>query len=105
MLPYSIMMFAAFITLIVLSVMIYRGKTNLIHSYHQTRVKDKTAYGKAFGKALPVVALACLISGIIGLLGNSKTVGMTAAITLIIGIILGLCCIVVVQQKYNKGVF
>ncbi len=105
MLLYSIILFAAFIPLIALSVLIYQGKTNLIHSYHQTKVKDKTAYGKAFGKALSVMAFACLISGIIGLFGNSKAVGMSAIITLIIGIVLGLCCIVAVQQKYNKGIF
>ncbi len=105
MLLYSIILFAAFIPLIAFSVLIYQGKTDLIHSYHQTKVKDKTAYGKAFGKALSVMAFACLISGIIGLFGNSKAVGMSAMITLIIGIVLGLCCIVAVQQKYNKGIF
>ncbi len=105
MLLYSIILFAAFIPLTALSILIYQGKTNLIHSYHQTKVKDKTAYGKAFGKALSVMAFACLISGIIGLFGNSKAVGMSATITLIIGIVLGLCCIVAVQQKYNKGLF
>lgn len=87
------------------SVMIYRGKTNLIHSYHQARVKDKTSYGKAFGKALSVIALACFISGIIGLFGNSYVTKMTAMITLIVGIVLGICCIVAVQWKYNKGIF
>ncbi len=105
MLLYSIIMFAVFVLLIAFSVLIYQGKTNLIHSYHQTKVKDKTAYGKAFGKALSVMAFTCLISGIIGLFGNSKAVGMSAMITLIIGFALGLCCIVAVQRKYNKGIF
>ncbi len=105
MLLYSIILFAVFILLIVLSILIYQGKTNLIHDYHQTKVKDKTAYGKAFGKALSVMAFACFISGIIGLFGDSKAVGMSAIITLIIGFVLGLCCIVAVQQKYNKGIF
>ena len=105
MLAYSIIMFAGFILLLVFSVMIYRGKTNLIHSYHQTRVKDKVGYGKAFGKALSVMALACFVSGVVGLFGDSRAVEMTAVIILIVGMVLGVCCIVAVQHKYNKGVF
>ena len=104
MLAYSIIMFAAFILLIVVSIAIYRGKTSLIHSYHQTRVKDKAAYGKAFGKALSVMALACLISGIFGLFGDSTAVELIAVIILITGLVMGFCCIVAVQHKYNKGI-
>lgn len=102
MLAYSIIMLAAFILLIVVSIAIYRGKTSLIHSYHQTRVKDKAAYGKAFGKALSVMALACLISGIFGLFGDSTAVELIAVIILITGLVMGFCCIVTVQHKYNK---
>lgn len=102
MLAYSIIMFAAFILLIVVSIAIYRGKTSLIHSYHQTRVKDKAAYGKAFGKALSVMALACLISGIFGLFGDSTAIELIAVIILITGLVMGFCCIVAVQHKYNK---
>ena len=43
MLLYSILMFAVSALLIVFSILIYRGKTNLIHSYHQTKVKDFSA--------------------------------------------------------------
>lgn len=104
MLAYSIIMFAAFILLIVVSIAIYRGKTSLIHSYHQTRVKDKAAYGKAFGKALSVMALACLISGVFGLFGDSTAVELIAVIILITGLVMGFCCIVAVQHKYNKEI-
>lgn len=90
---------------ILLSVAIYRGKTNLIHSYHQTKVEDKTAYGKAFGKALFVVAMAPLLSGFIGLLGDSDLIAIISVATLIIGIIIGMGLIVAVQKKYNKGIF
>lgn len=105
MLVYSIIMFATFIPFIVVSVAIYRGKTSLIHGYHQTKVKDTTAYGKAFGKALSVMALACLISGILGLFGDSVAVGLIAVMILIIGLVVGFYCIVAVQHKYNKGIF
>lgn len=105
MLAYSIIMFLTAVLFIFLSAAIYRGKTDLIHSYHQTKVVDKSAYGKAFGKALLVVAAAPLISGIIGLLGESDTIAMSAVAVLMIGLIIGIGCIVAVQQKYNKGIF
>ena len=84
------------------SIAIYKGKTDLIHDYHQNKVTDKAAYGKAFGKALFVIAVALLLSGIIGLLDNFA---MLAVVVLIIGLCIGLGCIVAVQMKYNKGVF
>ena len=105
MLLYSILMFAISILFIVMSVMIYRGKTDLIHSYHQTKVKDKATYGKAFGKALLVLALAPLVSGSIGLFGDSNVLAISAVLTLFAGIVLGSCCILAVQNKYNKGLF
>ncbi|MGN1340274.1 MAG: DUF3784 domain-containing protein [Oscillospiraceae bacterium] len=105
MLAYSVIMFIAAVLLILLSIAIYRGKTNLIHSYHQTKVADKSAYGKAFGKALSVVAMAPLLSGIIGLFGDSYYIATIAAVVLIIGIIIGIGFIIVVQKKYNKGIF
>lgn len=105
MLAYSIIMFLVALLFILLSVAIYKGKTDLIHSYHQTRVTDKMAYGKAFGKSLFVVSIAPLLSGIIGLLGDSDVIAMVAVVVLIIGIGIGIGCIVAVQKKHNEGVF
>ncbi len=93
------------ILIIALGIMIYRGKTDLIHSYHQTKVKDKAAYGKAFGKALFALALAPLISGSIGLFGDSNVYVISAVLILFAGIVLGFCCILSVQRKYNGGLF
>ena len=86
----------------VLGIAIYKGKTNLIHDYHQTKITDKSAYGKAFGKAMLLIATVMLLSGIIGLF--EKLLILAVAI-LIIGFVLGIGCIVAVQKKYNKGVF
>ena len=86
----------------VLGIEIYKGKTDLIHDYHQTKVTNKSAYGKAFGKAMLVIATAMLLSGIIGLF---KKLLMLAVAILIIGLVVGIGCIVAVQKKYNKGVF
>ena len=105
MLLYSIIMFLAAVPMIKISIAIYKGKTDLIHDYHQTKVTDKAAYGKAFGKAMFVVSAALLLSGIIGLFGISDTMAMIAVAVLFIGLFIGIACIIAVQIKYNKGVF
>ena len=105
MLLYSIIMFLATVPMIKISIAIYKGKTSLIHDYHQTKVTDKAAYGKAFGKAMFVVSMALLLSGIIGLFGGSEAIAMIAVAVLFIGLFIGIAWIVVVQKKYNKGVF
>ena len=102
MLVYSIIMFLVSALFTVLGIAIYKGKTDLIHDYHQTKVTDKSAYGKAFGKAMLLIATVMLLSGIIGLF--EKLLILAVAI-LIIGLVIGMGCIVAVQKKYNKGVF
>ena len=102
MLVYSIIMFLVSVLFTVLGIAIYKGKTDLIHDYHQTKVTDKSAYGKAFGKAMLLIATVMLLSGIIGLF--EKLLILAVAI-LIIGLVIGLGCIIAVQKKYNKGVF
>ena len=102
MLVYSIIMFLIAALFTGLGIAIYRGKTDLIHDYHQTKVTDKAAYGKAFGKAMFVIVIALLLSGVIGLLDN---LAVLSVVVLIIGLCIGVGCIVAVQRKYNKGVF
>ena len=99
MLLYSIIMFLVAVLFTVLGIAIYKGKTDLIHDYHQTKVTNKSAYGKAFGKAMLVIATVMLLSGIIGLFKNLL---MLAVAILIIGLVVGIGCIVAVQKKYNK---
>jgi uncharacterized membrane-anchored protein len=102
---YSIIMFLTAVPMMKISIAIYQGKTDLIHEYHQTKVTDKAAYGKAFGKAMLVVSISLLLSGIIGLLGASEVMAMIAVAVLFVGLFVGIVCIVAVQKKYNKGVF
>ena len=102
---YSIIMFLAAVPMIKISVAIYQGKTSLIHDYHQAKVTDKAAYGKAFGKAMFVISASLLLSGITGLFGASEVIAMTAVSVLFIGLFIGIAWIVAVQKKYNKGVF
>ncbi len=99
-------MFLASALLLAFSIAVYRGKTDLIHAYHQTKVTDRSAYGKALGKALLVVAAAPLFSGVIGLLaGDDNRVVLAAATVLIVLLGVGIGLIVAVQHKYNKGIF
>ena len=102
---YSIIMFFAAVPMMKISIAIYRGKTDLIHEYHQTKVTDKAAYGKAFGKAMFVVSISLLLSGIIGLLGASEVMAMIAVAVLFVGLFVGIAGIIAVQKKYNNGVF
>ena len=102
---YSVILFLAAVPMIKISIAIYQGKTSLIHDYHQTKVTDKAAYGKAFGKAMFVVSAALLLSGIIGLFGDTEIMAMIALAVLFIGLLIGIAWIVAVQKKYNKGIF
>ncbi len=61
MITYSIIMFLTATLFGVIGVAIYRGKTNLIHDYHQTNVTDKAAYGKSFGKAMFIISTALFL--------------------------------------------
>ena len=102
---YSIILFLAAVPMMKISIAIYRGKTSLIHSYHQTKVTDQAAYGKAFGKAMLIISVTLLLSGILGLFGASETIAMLALAVLVVGLSIGIAWIVAVQMKYNKGVF
>ena len=102
---YSIIMFLAAVPMIKISIALYQGKTSLIHDYHQTKVTDKAAYGKAFGKAMFVVSMALSLSGIISLFGDSEVIAMISVAVLFIGLFIGIAWIVAIQKKYNKGVF
>lgn len=102
---YSVIMFLAAVPMIWISIAIYRGKTGLIHDYHQTKVTDKAAYGKAFGKAMLAVSLSLLLSGIIGLFGASETIATISVAVLFVGLSIGIAWIIAVQMKLNKGVF
>ena len=105
MLVYAVIMFLTGILFALLGTAIYRGRTDLIHAYHQEKVKEPKAYGKAFGKAMFVIAAALLASGIISLLGNADRIILIAVAVLLIGMGIGIGCIVAVQIKYNKGIF
>ena len=102
---YSIILFLAAIPMIKISIAIYQGKTDLIHDYHRTKVTDKAAYGRAFGRAMMLNSAALLLSGIIGLFGFSDRMATIAVAMLFVGLFIGIAMIIAVQIKYNKGLF
>ena len=103
MIVYALIMFGTAALFVVLAVLIYKGKTQLIHDYHQTNVTDQKGYGKAFGKAMAVIAGAMALSGAVSLFGESA---MGIAVTvLMVGMIAGFIAIFRVQKKYNGGMF
>ena len=101
MLVYALVMYAVALLMVILGYAIYRGNTGLIHDYHQTRVKDKTAYGKAMGKALMGMSIPFLISGTVGLFTDSAL----PSVLLIAGLAIACIPMVLVQRKHNGGVF
>ena len=100
---YAIIMLATAVLMGVMAVLIYRGKTKLIHDYHQTKVTDKAGYGKAFGKAMGVIAVAMALSGAVALFGENLM--WLAMVFLWSGLIAGIVSIILVQKKYNGGMF
>ncbi len=101
MIVYSIVLFAIGALLMVFAVLIYRGKTELIHDYHQKRVKDKAAYGRDFGKALACFALPLFIAGIVALFTES----FLPTGILLVGMVLAFIPLLRVQKKHNGGMF
>lgn len=101
MILYSIIMFAVAALLIVLSILIYRGRTELIHDYHRTNVTDDKAYGRAMGKALSVLALPLIAAGIAALFTES----LLPTAILLIGFAVAFIPLLVAQKKYNGGLF
>ena len=99
----AVILFAAALLFGVMALRISRGKTELIHDYHRTRVTDKAGYGKAFGRALWVIAIAMALAGGIALVGE-KAVWAAIAV-LFLGLAVGIAAIFRVQKKYNGGVF
>ena len=107
MLAYSLILFPVGALFIVLGVLIYRGHTSLVHSYHQERVTDKPAYGRAMGKAVAGIGISALVSGAVSLfpLAPMDTRVSVAAIVFVAGFAGCFIWILVIQQKYNGGLF
>ncbi len=107
MIMYSIIMFLIAILFLYLAVNVKNGKTSLIKSYHQEKVKeeDKLAYGKAFSKGLFGIAITLFLSGVIPFFVGAKQSALLSLIVVFGGMIISFFIIVRVQKKYNGGMF
>ena len=105
MVVFSIITFFVAVLFGAVALSIYRGNVKLIHDYHYKKVIDQKGYTKAFGKALAPISIGSFLSGVISLLGESDPIAMTAVVCLMAGVVIGLVLIVVVQKKYNGGMF
>ena len=103
MIIYTIIMLVSALGFGLVSVLIYKGKTELIHDYHQQQVKDKGNYARSFGKAMGILSVTMALSGVIALFGLAA-MGLAIGV-LILGLMVGVIAIVLVQKKYNGGVF
>ena len=104
---YSAFMFAVAVLLWLIGNAIYRGKTELIHDYHQNNVteENREAYGREFAGGLYVLGGSMLTSGILDVfLTESMGPGYSIAV-LVMGIILSLSMLLKTQKKYNGGLF
>ena len=105
MITYAITLFLLSVAFTIVSILIYRGRTDLIHDYHQTKVKDQAAYGKAFGKAFSLFGVTMALSAVVSLLGKPDQTAVPAVVILILGLILATIRILAVQKKFNEGLF
>ena len=103
MVVYVVTMFLSAALFGVIGVLIYRGKTELIHDYHREKVTDSAAYGKAFGKAMGILSGALAVSGAIALLGEKAI--LPAVIELLLGLTVGMIAFIRIQKKFNGGIF
>ena len=107
MLIYTIITLAISIPFIWLGIRINRGDLYLIHDYHQKKVKEeeKAAYGKAFSKGMFGMAASMIVSGVVVLFGESKSVMIASLVALFLGFAISIAVLLRVQKKYNGGVF
>lgn len=102
---YSILLFLVAALLAWVGAMIYKGNTQLIHAYHQSKVSDadRPAYARAFAKGIFVLAAALLLSGVLALWGAS---GMAVSlIMLFAGLLVSFILLYRVQKEFNGGLF
>ena len=107
MLIYTIITLAISIPFVWFGIRINRGDLYLIHDYHQKNVKEeeKTAYGKAFSKGMFGMAASMIVSGLVALFGESKSVMIASLVVLFLGFTISITVLLRVQKKYNGGLF
>ena len=106
MLIYSIIMFAVAVLFFGIATAIARGDVELIASYHREHVDPEKVeeYGKAFSKPLYGICASLAVSGVIDLACGAAA-GRIAVWVLLAGLAASIIAIIVVQRRYNGGLF
>ena len=83
-----------------------KERINLIHDYHYTKVKDidRKKYTSIMGKAMIVMGIGMLLSGIIWHIFPLANFGMIFSIFVVLFVV-GLAIMVYAQIKYNHEIF
>lgn len=101
MLIYAMILFAASVPCFYVATALRRGKADLIMEHHQTKVQNKAAYAKAFSLPLFLIAVSMVLAGLFGLLDMPNwSMGL-----LMSGILAAIVWIIVIQMKFNGGIF
>lgn len=103
---YAVLMTVIAVLFLWLGTMLRRGKTDLIHNYHQMHIPEdqKKEYGKAFSVSMFTISAGCFVSGLLGLL-ETEFFSKLSLFALLCGLVLSIVIILFVQKKYNGGLF
>ena len=95
MIAYAVLMWAIAALFLLFGLLIYHGKTGLIHEYHRERVRseDMAAYGRAFSTGLFALAGTLVRSGIV----------TASLVVLFVGLAASFAILWRVQRRYNGG--
>ncbi|MBR5947797.1 MAG: DUF3784 domain-containing protein [Clostridia bacterium] len=106
MIVYVIIMLVAAVQMLGFGIAIFRGNASLIHDYHRKNIEkgDAKRYARAFSVGLFIIAAAFFASGLAALIIGERA-GIATILLPIIGLAAGITVIVLVQKKYNGGVF
>ena len=100
MIAYAVLMWAIAALFLLFGLLIYHGKTGLIHEYHRERVRseDMAAYGRAFS-----TGLFALAGGIVPLLWTLPGAVTASLVVLFVGLAASFAILWRVQRRYNGG--
>ena len=105
MIAYASILFVLAAVLLISGSLLYKGKLNSMRANHRRMVKDKASYGKAMGKALFVMSFSQILAGVIALFGESTVIVLITVVVSFAGMILGIYCLIKVQEKLLNGEF
>lgn len=103
MIAYGIITIVVGMVLCVLSVCLYSGNIELLHSYHRENVKeeDKKALGISTGLSLLVAGLGTLLSGLLALLFRENINSYIVLAILFGSLFLSIVLLFIFIKKYN----